>query len=61
MQIADNGACSNEIMETFKTISVENKNVRLDRYIRIIFHNLKQSVIEKSLRRGLKKVGFLLG
>jgi 23S rRNA pseudouridine955/2504/2580 synthase len=39
-------------MENIKTISVEDKNVRLDRCKRRIFPNLKQSVIEKSLRRG---------
>jgi len=43
-------------MENVKTISVEDNNVRLDRYIRRIFPNLKQSVIEKSLRRELIKV-----
>ncbi|MGL9718152.1 MAG: RluA family pseudouridine synthase [Wolbachia sp.] len=39
-----------------KTISVEDDNIRLDRYIRRIFPDLRQSVIEKSLRRGLIKV-----
>lgn len=39
-----------------KTILVEDNNVRLDRYIRRIFPNLKQSTIEKSLRKGLIKV-----
>ncbi|WCR58290.1 MAG: Ribosomal large subunit pseudouridine synthase C [Wolbachia endosymbiont of Ctenocephalides felis wCfeJ] len=43
-------------MENIKTILVEDNNVRLDRYIRRIFPNLKQSAIEKSLRRGLIKV-----
>ncbi|AAW70797.1 RluA family pseudouridine synthase [Wolbachia endosymbiont of Brugia malayi] len=43
-------------MGNIKTISVKDNNVRLDRYIRRIFPNLKQSVIEKSLRRGLIKV-----
>ncbi|MDR1139003.1 MAG: RluA family pseudouridine synthase [Rickettsiales bacterium] len=44
------------MMENVKTIPVEDNNVRLDRYIRRIFPNLKQSVIEKSLRRELIKV-----
>ncbi|MFP3020570.1 RluA family pseudouridine synthase [Wolbachia endosymbiont (group A) of Pogonocherus hispidulus] len=44
------------MMENIKTISVEDDNVRLDRYIRRIFPDLKQSVIEKSLRKGLIKV-----
>lgn len=39
-----------------KTISVDENDIRLDRYIRRIFPDLKQSVIEKSLRRGLIKV-----
>ncbi|VVC31027.1 Pseudouridine synthase, catalytic domain,RNA-binding S4 domain,Pseudouridine synthase [Cinara cedri] len=39
-----------------KTISVDDDNVRLDRYIRRIFPNLKQSIIEKFLRKGLIKV-----
>ncbi len=39
-----------------KTLVVNNDNVRLDKYIRTIFPNLKQSVIEKSLRKGLIKV-----
>ncbi len=43
-------------MECHKAILVEDNNVRLDRYIRRIFPNLKQSVIEKSLRKGLIKV-----
>ncbi|WP_341816378.1 MULTISPECIES: RluA family pseudouridine synthase [unclassified Wolbachia] len=43
-------------MENIKTISVKDDNVRLDRYIRRIFPDLKQSVIEKSLRKGLIKV-----
>ncbi|WP_353279085.1 RluA family pseudouridine synthase [Wolbachia endosymbiont (group B) of Longitarsus flavicornis] len=42
--------------EGIKTILVEDNNVRLDRYIRRIFPNLKQSAIEKSLRKGLIKV-----
>jgi 23S rRNA pseudouridine955/2504/2580 synthase len=43
-------------MENVKTIPVEDNNFRLDRYIRRIFPNLKQSVIKKSLRRELIKV-----
>ncbi|RDD34941.1 Ribosomal large subunit pseudouridine synthase C [Wolbachia endosymbiont of Cylisticus convexus] len=43
-------------MECHKAILVEDNNVRLDRYIRKIFSDLKQSVIEKSLRKGLIKV-----
>lgn len=39
-----------------KTISVDDDNVRLDRYIRRIFPHLKQSIIEKLLRKGLIKV-----
>lgn len=39
-----------------KTILVEDNNVRLDRYIRRIFPSLRQSVIERSLRKGLIKV-----
>ncbi|MCA7010753.1 RluA family pseudouridine synthase [Wolbachia endosymbiont of Tribolium confusum] len=42
--------------EGIKTILVKDNNVRLDRYIRRIFPNLKQSTIEKSLRKGLIKV-----
>ncbi|MGL9758830.1 MAG: RluA family pseudouridine synthase [Wolbachia sp.] len=42
--------------EGIKTILVEDNNVRLDRYIRRIFPNLKQSTIEKSLRKGLIKI-----
>ncbi|WP_395463650.1 pseudouridine synthase [Wolbachia endosymbiont of Cantharis cryptica] len=42
--------------QSIKTISVEDTNVRLDRYIRRIFPDLRQSVIEKSLRTGLIKV-----
>lgn len=44
------------MLQSIKTISVEDDNVRLDRYIRRIFPDLKQSVIEKSLRKGLIKV-----
>ncbi|MDR2831805.1 MAG: RluA family pseudouridine synthase [Rickettsiales bacterium] len=43
-------------MENIKTISVEDNDVRLDRYIRRVFPDLKQSIIEKSLREGLIKV-----
>lgn len=39
-----------------KTILIRDNNVRLDRYIRRIFPDLKQSLIEKSLRKGLIKV-----
>ncbi|QKX01721.1 RluA family pseudouridine synthase [Wolbachia endosymbiont of Cruorifilaria tuberocauda] len=39
-----------------KTIPIEDDNVRLDKYIRRIFPDLKQSMIEKSLRRRLIKV-----
>ncbi len=56
MQIADTSIHPNKVMENIKTISVEDNNVRLDRYIRRIFPDLKQSVIEKSLRKGLIKV-----
>ncbi len=56
MQTADTSIHPNKIMENIKTISVEDDNVRLDRYIRRIFPDLKQSVIEKSLRKGLIKV-----
>lgn len=42
--------------QNIKTILVEGDNVRLDRYIRKIFPDLKQSAIEKSLRKGLIKV-----
>lgn len=42
--------------DSTKTILVEDNNVRLDRYIRRIFPNLKQSAIEKSLRKGLIEV-----
>ncbi|MGL9725958.1 MAG: RluA family pseudouridine synthase [Wolbachia sp.] len=42
--------------DSAKTILVEGSNVRLDRYIRRIFPNLKQSAIEKSLRKGLIKI-----
>ncbi|NSM56337.1 RluA family pseudouridine synthase [Wolbachia endosymbiont of Atemnus politus] len=42
--------------DSIKTISVEDNNVRLDRYIRRIFPGLRQSVIEKSLRKGLIRV-----
>ncbi len=45
-----------KMSEGIKTILVEDNNVRLDRYIRRIFPNLKQSAIEKSLRKGLIKV-----
>lgn len=45
-----------KMSEGIKTILVEDNNVRLDRYIRRIFPNLKQSTIEKSLRKGLIKV-----
>ncbi|MHC3931116.1 UNVERIFIED_CONTAM: RluA family pseudouridine synthase [Wolbachia endosymbiont of Nasonia longicornis] len=44
------------MLQSIKTILIENDNVRLDRYIRRIFPDLKQSVIEKSLRKGLIKV-----
>ncbi len=56
MQIAGTSIHPNKVMENIKTISVEDNNVRLDRYIRRIFPDLKQSVIEKSLRKGLIKV-----
>lgn len=56
MQTADISIHPNKVMENIKTISVEDDNVRLDRYIRRIFPDLKQSVIEKSLRKGLIKV-----
>ncbi|QOD38177.1 RluA family pseudouridine synthase [Candidatus Wolbachia massiliensis] len=39
--------------QSIRTILVKDNNVRLDRYIRRIFPDLKQSVIEKSLRKGL--------
>ncbi|WP_168464456.1 RluA family pseudouridine synthase [Wolbachia endosymbiont of Ctenocephalides felis wCfeT] len=42
--------------DKIRTILVEDNDVRLDRYIRRVFPNLKQSVIEKSLRKGLIKV-----
>lgn len=45
-----------KMSEGIKTILVKDNNVRLDRYIRRIFPNLKQSTIEKSLRKGLIKV-----
>ncbi|MDM8335781.1 RluA family pseudouridine synthase [Wolbachia pipientis] len=44
------------MLQNIKTISVEDNNIRLDRYIRRIFPDLRQSVIEKSLRKGLIKV-----
>lgn len=44
------------MLQSIKTILIEEDNVRLDRYIRRIFPDLKQSVIEKSLRKGLIKV-----
>ncbi|MDG7056025.1 MAG: RluA family pseudouridine synthase [Wolbachia endosymbiont of Meromenopon meropis] len=44
------------MMENIKIVSVQDKNVRLDRYLRRSFPNLKQSVIEKSLRKKLIKV-----
>ncbi|WP_265042769.1 MULTISPECIES: RluA family pseudouridine synthase [unclassified Wolbachia] len=44
------------MLQSIKTILIEDDNVRLDRYIRRIFPDLKQSVIEKSLRKGLIKV-----
>ncbi|WP_353273553.1 RluA family pseudouridine synthase [Wolbachia endosymbiont (group A) of Agelastica alni] len=56
MQTVDISIHPNRVMENIKTISVEDDNVRLDRYIRRIFPDLKQSVIEKSLRKGLIKV-----
>ncbi|MBV0899326.1 MAG: RluA family pseudouridine synthase [Wolbachia endosymbiont of Fragariocoptes setiger] len=37
-------------------IKVNDDDVRLDRYIRKLFPNIKQSVIEKSLRNGLIKI-----
>ncbi|GHM58440.1 MAG: pseudouridine synthase [Candidatus Mesenet longicola] len=37
-------------------ILIDSNDVRIDRYIRRIIPNLKQSVIEKSLREGLIKV-----
>ncbi|MGL9732897.1 MAG: RluA family pseudouridine synthase [Wolbachia sp.] len=43
-------------MVNITTIPIENNNVRLDRCIRRIFPDLKQSIIEKSLRRELIKV-----
>ncbi|WP_333023689.1 RluA family pseudouridine synthase [Wolbachia endosymbiont of Pentidionis agamae] len=39
-----------------KTIIVDSESVRLDRYIRRHFPNLKQSILERSLRKGLIKV-----
>ncbi|APR98868.1 RluA family pseudouridine synthase [Wolbachia endosymbiont of Folsomia candida] len=42
--------------QSIKTVSIDENDIRLDRYIRRIFPNLKQSVIEKSLRIGLIKV-----
>ncbi len=45
--------CNNSAI---KTLVVNDDNVRLDKYIRTIFPNLKQSVIEKFLRKGLIKV-----
>ncbi|GFR00744.1 hypothetical protein TNCT_190151 [Trichonephila clavata] len=56
MQTVDISIHPNKVMENIKTISVKDDNVRLDRYIRRIFPDLKQSVIEKSLRKGLIKV-----
>ncbi|WP_265044964.1 RluA family pseudouridine synthase [Wolbachia endosymbiont (group A) of Macropis europaea] len=56
MQTVDISIHPNKVMENIKTISVKEDNVRLDRYIRRIFPDLKQSVIEKSLRKGLIKV-----
>ncbi|WP_341817866.1 RluA family pseudouridine synthase [Wolbachia endosymbiont (group A) of Andrena fulva] len=44
------------MLQSIKTILIEDDNVRMDRYIRRIFPDLKQSVIEKSLRKGLIKV-----
>ncbi|MFV0934845.1 RluA family pseudouridine synthase [Wolbachia endosymbiont of Nasonia vitripennis] len=44
------------MLQSIKTILIEDDNVRLDRYIGRIFPDLKQSVIEKSLRKGLIKV-----
>jgi 23S rRNA pseudouridine955/2504/2580 synthase len=44
------------MQQSTKIILVDDNNVRLDRYIRRILPNLKQSVIEKSLRKGLIKV-----
>ena len=41
---------------SIKIITVDENNIRLDRYIRRIFPHLKQSVIEKFLRKGLIKV-----
>jgi 23S rRNA pseudouridine955/2504/2580 synthase len=38
---------------TIKTLTVNYGNVRLDKYIRKIFPDLKQSIIEKYLRKGL--------
>ncbi|WFW29834.1 MAG: RluA family pseudouridine synthase [Wolbachia endosymbiont of Menacanthus eurysternus] len=43
-------------MKDIKNIPIKNDNVRLDRYIRKIFPNLRQSIIEKSLRKKLIKV-----
>ncbi|OAL96991.1 RluA family pseudouridine synthase [Wolbachia endosymbiont of Dactylopius coccus] len=56
MQTVDISIHPSKVMENIKTISVKDDNVRLDRYIRRIFPDLKQSVIEKSLRKGLIKV-----
>ncbi len=39
-----------------KSILIDSNNIRVDRYIRRIIPDLKQSVIEKSLREGLIKV-----
>ncbi|WP_253300101.1 RluA family pseudouridine synthase [Wolbachia endosymbiont of Chironomus riparius] len=43
-------------MNKTETISVNDNNVRLDRYIRRFFPNLNHSLIEKFLRKGLIKV-----
>ncbi len=47
---------NNEMSQSITTISIEDNNIRLDRYIRRIFPDLRQSTIEKSLRRRLIEV-----
>ncbi|QKX02298.1 RluA family pseudouridine synthase [Wolbachia endosymbiont of Dirofilaria (Dirofilaria) immitis] len=42
--------------QSITTIPIEDNNIRLDRYIRRTFPYLKQSTIEKSLRKRLIKV-----
>ncbi|OEY87175.1 RNA pseudouridine synthase [Wolbachia pipientis] len=43
-------------MTVIRTLTVNDNEIRLDKYIKRFFPNLTQSVIEKSLRRGLIKV-----